>query len=256
MTRGVPLVPEQNLLLDPQLFGAPLILLRNQLPMQSAASRRRRPAIKDKRGNPVGRVTREQFEGLKRQIEEERSEGDCPIWPGTTVLMRESAGDTVFAEYLSWRAGGLFRFSAVPSCITDEDTRKRVSSWIWERNATFDALGAEETEEVPKLTPELIQKLAKQQPLTFEKRVDRAVQAIGRPPASLLVPQQYGPQTGDDRLLLFCAATECGDDPAEISGWLREIESEGLIRNQHLPGKTPNYMLSSDGLRRLENGAV
>ena len=189
------------------------------------------------------KVTREHYDRLRQDVPKKGNRCPCPVWTHSqSHLILANSDPAGPKNCLSPRAGGVFRFhDSAGSAITDEETRKRVSSWIWEQNAAFEKLGKEEEAELPELTPSVIREVARRPSLTAEQRIDRAVQAIGRPSASLLVPQQYGPQTGDD--------------PAEISGLLREIERKGLIRNQHPSGNTPNYMLSSDGLRRLETGA-
>ena len=203
------------------------------------------------------KITREQFEESKRIVQSKGKEGRCPIWPDSPArVLRTSEDPALFHQYWSPRGGGVFKtLSPCADLASDENIRKRVSSWIWERNAAFDALGAEEKEEMPELTPELIQTIADRQPLTTEQRIDRALRAIGRPP-NRIGPKSIGAQLKPEQiedLQRFQAATECGDDN-EMRWLIRELGATELIREVNPGAAVPSYSLTLNGLKRLETG--
>ena len=203
----------------------------------------------EKQGSTMQRETRSDFEQLKQFLRQNGNQGKCPVWPNCSARLHESSGFNTLHRVWSPRAGGVFMFPArslisrieVPD---DEETRKRVSSWIWERNAAFDALDDEAEAELPVLTQASIQELAGRPPLTTEQRIDRALHAIGKPPACL------APEENDD-IQVFQAATGCGENLQERIWLLKELESANLVRNT---SRNDRYMLTLAGLNRLETG--
>ena len=161
---------------------------------------------------------------------------------------------------MSWRAGGVFTLPAgVPDRrfqIPDDEVRKGISSWIWERNAAFETLREGQEEEMPELTPDLIGELAKRPPLTTEQRVDRALRAIGRPPKVLSGMEMRASPPNIENQDLFMAATECGSDRSEMQWLATELMDAGLVysRNQSDSRAVPLYLLTLKGLDRLETG--
>ena len=213
------------------------------------------------------KVAREQLLELKRIVRERGKEINCPVWPDCQARLFESGDFAAPRRVWSPRAGGVFTIPAgVPISqieVPDEETRKRVSSWIWERNAAFKTLGEEDEAELPELTRAHIQELTKRKPLLAEQRIDRALQAIGKPPVSILSKSTFRP-TGDqqeqaERKMLFEAATECGGSAGEMDWLLEELEQSGFVRL--LPMSEPDsglgpkvYRLTFKGLGRLETG--
>ena len=202
----------------------------------------------------MNKVTKDQFEQLKRLLRQSGNRDQCPVWPNCKARLPESSGFTAFRALRSvWspRAGGVFMIPdrVPPSRIEapGEETRKRVSSWIWERNAAFDALDDEEEAELPVLTQDSIQELAGRKPLPAEQRIDRALHAIGRPPACLASREK-------DDIQVFQAATGCGEHPQEMKWLLKELESASLARNTSGDNLKFSYMLTLAGLNRLETG--
>lgn len=197
------------------------------------------------------RVTRVQFEELRRTLQHDGQECECPIWtewPAKTLQDNDIANPKWF---WSLRAGGLFMIPAgiqIPnSHVPDEVTRTRISSWIWEQNSVFEKLGTNEEEETPELTPEFIKLLGERKPLPVEQRIDRVLRMIGRPPKGLEAKSKQITETQ----ALFMAATECGKR-VEMRWLLRQIQVAGLLVNPI--GKETYYSLSLKGLDRLETG--
>jgi len=144
----------------------------------------------------------------------------------------------------------------------DIETRKRVSSWIWKQNATLAHLDDGQTAPIPFLIPDIIENCAQQPPLTIEQRIDRALQAIGRPP-NWMNKTQY--PVGNFSILdqmakkqfLFLAATECGLSYEDFGWLLSEMTDAGLVRLAN-PGDAmcTQIVLTLQGLNRLETGGV
>lgn len=164
------------------------------------------------------KVTRERFRELSRKLRREGATGPCLVWPESSARMPRT-GDQRWRIW-SPRAGGMYAmpddFPLATIRIPDDEARKRISSWIWEKNAVFDTLDPGEDAEIPELTPATIDDVRRRQPLSIEQRADRGLHAIGRPPGLL------GPLKSDsDKHMLFSAATECGCNDKERS-WLLE----------------------------------
>lgn len=176
------------------------------------------------------------------------NEGVCPVWPESPAGTTQIDNPMDLKRFWSPRAGGVY---TIPAGVfvdriqrLDEEARKRVSSWIWEKNTAFDLLGPEDEAEVPALAPDIIKEVSQRPPLSSEQRVDRALNAIGQPPASLF---------GDSVHMLFQAATECGSDSKEKM-WLEgELVAAGFLRELN-PHDSGRLVLTLKGLNRLETG--
>ena len=121
-------------------------------------------------------MTKEQFEEQRRVLRQDGDKGNCPIWSGFPAQTRQVGDFAGLNLFWSPRAGGLFRCRRPPVPliqIPDEETRKRISSWIWERNSAFETTGKDEENEVPELTNALIWEMSKRAPLSIERRIDR-----------------------------------------------------------------------------------
>ncbi|MDE0303429.1 MAG: hypothetical protein OXI87_00885 [Albidovulum sp.] len=208
----------------------------------------------------MGRITKVTFEQLKQILQQDGNEGKCPVWTGFRAGTVQTGDVTAPKRFWSPRAGGVFTIPAgIPLHhidIPEEETRKRVSTWIWERNIAFDEIEEEDEAELPELTPSIIRQIAGLPPLTTEQRIDRALRAIGRPP-NRLRSKSSGSQPRPEQietLQRFQAATECGDDD-EMSWLIRELVANGLISEVN-PGAVggPSYSLTFNGLNRLEAG--
>ena len=162
----------------------------------------------------MSKVTKERFEDLKRIIRQNGSQRECPVWSGAAARTIETSDIAAPTRFWSPRAGGVFTLPAgVPDRrlqIPDEEIKKRISSWIWARNAAFETLQEGEEEEIPELTPDLIGDLAKETPLSAERRIDQALRAIGRPPKALPGLRMRPSSSDIENHGLFMAATECG----------------------------------------------
>ena len=205
-------------------------------------------------------VTREQFEELMKNARANSDECACPVWniKGARASQYNIDRSDRGRCYWSPRAGGFFiLLSPAGKELTDMETRKRVSSWIWERNAAVEELGEGDETELPELTSRVIREIASRQPLTTEQRMDRALQAIGRPPRCLAGPRRMmaGPKADQNEQMLFQAATECGMDAVELNWLLRELEAAGLTRNIGNNHQS-NNTLTLKGLDRLETGGA
>ena len=203
-----------------------------------------------KRVQSKKKETREEFLDLKQFVQTQGEEIDCPIWPDCQARVMATGDTAAPRRFWSPRAGGVF---TIPLCIStndiqvpDEETRKRVSSWIWEKNITFETLSDEEAEP-PLLAPEVISKLAEREPLSTEQRIDWALRAIGRPPARLSVTER-------DNTQIFKAATGCGEDRQEMIWLLEELSLADLVRNASKDDYHYRYMITLAGLNRLETG--
>ena len=195
----------------------------------------------------------EQFQNLQQML---RADGNkavgpvCPVWPdlpGVSVGTIQSGDPSHPKRFWSPRAGGVFTIPAgtFPDNVRvhDLEARKRVSSWIWEKNVAFDLLGPGDTADVPELTSAIIKEVSQRPPLSAEQRIDRALHAIGRPPASLI---------GNTTRWLFQAATECGT--AEEFQWLTsELQDAGFTRTLRF-NNDDHVVLTLKGLNRLETG--
>ena len=210
--------------------------------------------------------TKEDFEQLKRSLQKtEKSWLGCPIWPKSPaqlrVISRDPPVDAVWlpraggvSAVWSPRAGGVFEMfdnqifsNHLFYNFFDKEIRKRLSSWIWEKNNAFETLDANEESEIPKITEKLIKDLGKRKPLSVEDRIDRALQAIGRPPKEL----NADTRAPNDNQALFMAATEC-NDLGEMIWLLRQLETAGLLTNPKYSDSY--YVLTLKGLARLESG--
>ncbi len=216
------------------------------------------------------KVTKVQFEELRRNLQEDRNQGQCPVWPGYSTGASQT-GDFKAPGQLSplhgghfWspRAGGVF---VVPADVTvlleyvaDEKIRKRISSWIWERNAAFGRLQEEEEKETPELTTASIREIARRRPaLRVEERIDRALQVIHKSPKGIrpTLETSRGPtiaQQIDEPQALFMAATECGSWP-DMVWFVSELKNSGLVVTTKMMGD-PRHVLTLKGLSRLETG--
>ena len=200
------------------------------------------------------KVTRERFRELSRKLRREGATGPCLVWPDSSARMPRT-GDQPWRLW-SPRAGGMY---AMPDDISlgkiripDDEARKRISSWIWERNAVFDTLDPGEDAEIPELKPAIIAEVCRRRPLSIEQRADKGLHAIGRPPGLLGPPRSHL-----NKHMLFSAATECGRNDKEKIWLLEELERVGLLRNlrRRNPGDgVPEYILTLKGLHRLEIG--
>ena len=191
----------------------------------------------------------ERFRELRRMLQENGNEGVCPIWPDSPAGTIQT-GDIVSPKrFWSPRAGGVFVIPAdvLPNRIpiTDDETRKRISSWIWEKNTSFAALDSGDEAEVPELTPATITEVSQRPLLSAEQRIDRGLHTIGRPPASL---------SDSLTLMLFQAATECGTDYDEALWLKKELTEAGFLRNLHQGLGLEQFVLTLKGLSRLETG--
>jgi len=208
----------------------------------------------------MSKITKERFEDLKRMLWEAGSQRECPVWSGAAARTIETSDIAVPTRFWSPRVGGVFTVPAgVPDRrlqIPDDEVRKGISSWIWERNAAFETLREGEEEEIPELAPDLIGELAKRPPLSTEQRIDRALRAIGRPPKALPGMRMSPSPTDIENHRLFMAATECGSDQWEMEWLATELMNAGLVRDRHPPrsGAPPTYLLTLKGLDRLETG--
>jgi len=213
-------------------------------------------------------ATRMQFEELTKRLQQDDQTNRCPIWPDALAQSSGPMSD-FFTIYWSPLAGGMFRLpfemaSAGSSPGMNEETQKRVSSWIWSRNAAFANLIDGQTALIPTLTSDTIKELAQQSPLTTEQRIDRALQAIGRPPA-VIDRFPLGPLDNiaildpvSQQHLLFRAAAEIGASQDEFEWLLDEMVAAGLVKpadTSSVVGKTKN-VLTLQGLHRLETGGV
>jgi len=216
---------------------------------------------------PIKQATRMQFEELTTRLRKDGSRGNCPIWPSASAMSLGSNPDH-FTNHWSPLAGGVFRIpfemaSAGSSPGMNEETQKRVSSWIWSRNVAFANLIDDQTALIPFLTPDIIENCAQQPPLTIEQRIDRALQIIGRPPAEMskFVLRESNLKEIDDlgirKRLGFHAATECGASQVDFDWLLDEMAHAGLVRatNSSTVGVTRS-VLTLQGLNRLETGGV
>ena len=200
-------------------------------------------------------VSAKQFQELRAMLKARGNEVACPVWPESPAGTIQTGSPFEPKRFWSPRAGGVFTIPAgIPEGsvrVFDEEARKMVSSWIWEKNAALDVLGPEDEAEVPELTPHIISEVSQRQPLSVEQRIDRALRAIGRPPASL--PCTKPSESG---YMLFQAAAEIGSDPLEFEWFRKELENAGFldalrrIRN----GFPLNLVLTLKGLDRLETG--
>ncbi|MDE0409560.1 MAG: hypothetical protein OXN81_17065 [Alphaproteobacteria bacterium] len=158
--------------------------------------------------------------------------------------------------FFSPRAGGLFivPFDALPSRaeIVDDETRKQISSWIWEKNDAFYTLSSEDEAEVPLITAGTIKEIVHRPLLTIEQRIDRALYQIGRPP-TFLSGDKSPDHSPNLLVMLFEASTECGANPKEHIWLLKELEAAGFLRNlSHDTTKSFDLILTLKGLGRLE----
>lgn len=189
---------------------------------------------KSTRRAEMARFTKDGFGQLKRNVQQDGNDGQCPIWSASMAKRVRAGGSHPPTIYVSPRGGGLFEVPfACDNFSLNDDTRKRISSWIWERNAAFEALGTDETAELPELTPERIKEIANRQPLTVEQRIDRALQAVGKPPNSMFSRNTF--KVGDPEgyiapQMLFEAATECDGSAGEMDWLLQELEQSGFVR--------------------------
>jgi len=140
-------------------------------------------------------------------------------------------------------------FNYLSDVLSDTEVKKRLSSWIWEKNYAFETLDANEESEMPEITRDLIEDLGKRKPLSVEDRIDRALQAIGRPPEGL--NSNDGQDT--ENQALFMAATECNDQD-EMEWLLSQLEAAGLLTIPNPKAPHSHYVLSLKGLARLESG--
>ena len=205
------------------------------------------------------KLTKALFDELKRNAIDSSNECQCPIWKveGAWVAQYHLDGTGRGRCYSSHRAGGFFiLLCPVDEELAGEDTRKRISSWIWEWNAAVETLGMEDEAELPELTPDDIREIAKRPSLIIDQRIDRALRAIGRPPAWLPGPvwESAEFQAERDVQKLFQAATECGADAAEMDWLLKEMESAELTKNISQVRFQPGYTPTVKGLHRLETG--
>ena len=196
------------------------------------------------------KATKERFEESRRILKENGNEGTCPIWTGSSAGTVQTGDVADPKRFWSPRAGGVFEIpggTLMPDMkIPDEETRKKVSSWIWERNAAFEELSAKEDGQMPELTPALIEEIGKRRPLPVETRIDRALRVIGRPPKGLSMSAT--PVTAAHER--FMAATECGDT-TEMAWLLDQLAETGLLTSGVGASR---YVLSLKGLDRLETG--
>ncbi len=222
------------------------------------------------------KVTKVQFEELRRNLQEDRNQGQCPVWPGYSTGASQTGAVKAPGQlsplhgghFWSPRAGGVFVVPdgviGLPAQVADEEIKKRISSWIWERNAAFGMLREEEEGEIPELTTASIREVARRPALKTEQRIDRALRAIGRPPKGI---RQSIEQRMDDRRELsieqridgpqglFMAATECGSWP-EMEWFTSELVRAGLIDREPEDFHGSQFLLTLKGLSRLETGGA
>ena len=139
--------------------------------------------------------------------------------------------------------------------VSGEEAKKRISSWVWDKNTAFGSLQANESEFMPELTPNLIKKLRVVKPLPIETRIDQALRVIGRPLKGIIPPRGQSNDVVDHDHMFFMAAAECGDF-IEMRQLLRQLKTAGLVTD---PSETDTddrhyYFLSLKGLNRLETG--
>lgn len=191
---------------------------------------------------------------LRKEYEKDYNHDVCPVWGTRLAGTIQPSDSSCMREYFSPRSGGVFMIPLdIPPDslgIGDEATIRRISSWIWERNQDFYRLSPDEKAEVPELTPEIVRELGKLPALAIERRIDRGLAQIGRPPASL-----RGNPSGNLSVLLFEAATECGENQDEHLWLLKELESAGFVRNRNRESSGPyDIVLTLEGLNRLDTG--
>ncbi|MCY4260231.1 MAG: hypothetical protein OXC91_08220 [Rhodobacteraceae bacterium] len=118
-----------------------------------------------------------------------------------------------------------------------------------------------QTAPIPILTVGIIENLAQRPQMAIEERIDRALQAIGRPPAEIgkFVSKESNLREIDvpeiQKRLLFHAATECGTSREDFGWLLNEMTGAGLIGSanpMHLGHM--KSVLALQGLNRLETG--
>ena len=193
------------------------------------------------------KISGEQFQELTRILRDPGNEGTCPVWPDSPAGTIQTRNPASPKRFWSPRAGGVFTVPASVSPnhlgLTDEESRKRVSSWIWEKNASADTLASGDEVEVPELTPVTIKEVSQRPLLSVEQRIDRALHAIGRPP-SLLSTSTY---------TLFQAATECGTEFEETRWLINELKDAGFLKNLYRNSGS-QLVLTLKGLNRLETG--
>jgi len=211
-------------------------------------------------------ATRMQFEELTKRLQQDDQTNRCPIWLDASAMSEEEAA-SLLTDYWSPLAGGVFRLpfemaSAGSSPGMNEETQKRVLSWIWSRNVAFANLIDGQTALIPTLTSDTIKEPAQQSPLTTEQRIDRALQVIGHPPAvidrfalgKLDKIAILDPDT--QKQLLFRAAAEIGASQDEFEWLLDETVAAKLVKpvDTSSVGKTKN-VLTLQGLNRLDAAA-
>ena len=180
------------------------------------------------------------------------------VWP---LLASAKASETENQResglYWSPRAGGVFEVPfGVALSDLDEETKRRVSTWIWEKNIAFDVLAPNEESEYPQVTQALVRNLKGQPTLGVEQRIDHALHAIGRPPQTAPVsPHQTDYRHLEEEALTLSAATGCGSDIEELHWLLKELAQAGLVTSSP-PQKRQleRTMLTIKGLARLETG--
>ncbi len=198
------------------------------------------------------KLTKEGFKRLRLYQPRRKHEQNCPIWPKSPAQLRVISRDPPDDAVWSPRAGGVFKMfddQRLPDVLSDTEVKKRLSSWIWEKNNAFETLDENEKSEIPEITEKLIKDLGKRKPLPVEDRIDRALQAIGRPPEGL----DADTRAPNDNQALFMAATECDND-REMIWLLRQLETAGLLTNPNPKDFHSRYVLSLKGLARLESG--
>ena len=209
------------------------------------------------------KVTTAQFEKLKQAVINSDDMCSCPVWPDFTAkVIQIENGDGVQLHYWSPRAGGFF-IADVNSGFSSlsNQSRRRVSSWTWERNAYFET---EPEGELPVITKVLLEEIAKRLSLSTEQRIDRGLRAIGKPPRDLYWEDTTRRLGADDcrHEKLFQAATESSSKVNELKWLLLELEAAELVSNVNRPEetdgsglrRTPAYSLTLKGLNRLETG--
>ena len=205
------------------------------------------------------KVTKAEFDNFKSQTRKEGEDCNCPVWYNKGALGHEYAVSLPSRDYYwSPRAGGFFQLhSRARRFWTGIESKKRVSSWIWQRNNAFGKLGENKRAEMPAISEELAREIAAQSLPSTEERIDRALWEIGEPPRALEGPIGFlnGEfRTNENESSLFQAATCCGTDLAEMNWLLDELLAAGLIRNTSSEKHIPKYMLTLKGLHRLETG--
>ena len=197
--------------------------------------------------------TEEQFEELKRILRKEGTMCECVTWPSSQAWTIPTGDVTDPKLFGSPRAGGvfaIFAYTTISQCeMLGVETSKRMSSWIWEKNVAFVLHMGNDESELPEVTRNVIGSLCERTPTTVEKRIDSALQAIGRSPTGM---EGWIRDLTSDRAL-FMAATEYGE--REEPEWLlRELDSAGLISWAE-DAPPPWYMLSLNGIGRLDTGS-